>query len=189
MIFLENSSLNISNSTFKNITIYGNHPFLSASNNNFLNQYFIIFENVSVFEVTTSLNNTNPLIFLQNANSLISFQNCYFANNFANAIIMIFNISSSVLFNNVTFIQNSIFFQAIDIEEINYLIMNLVNCIANNPNNMLNNGGCFRTKNVLSRSFQNLSIINCSSSQTTPGVKIIDDDDINGLMVFFLIHL
>ena len=68
--------------------------------------------------------------------------------------------------------------------------MNSVVCEGNNENNEKNTentnneknaenakkGGCFRLKNVFYREIVNITVRSCFSSQTTAGLKIIDEN-------------
>lgn len=42
-------------------------------------------------------------------------------------------------------------------------------------NSSINLGGCFRTKNILSRNFSNVSVSDSYSDLTNVGIKIIDE--------------
>ena len=54
-----------------------------------------------------------------------------------------------------------------------------VRCAFNNPdiniNERLKLGGCFRTKNIFSRKFENIFVEDSCSGKTTVGIKIIDE--------------
>ena len=93
--------------------------------------------------------------------------------NYAFIIINIENINGTVSLENNTFLYNCINSQILNIEKISFLIMNNLECIGNNPN-FDGIGGCFRTKNILYRKITNMTIMNCFSKQTTPGIKFID---------------
>ena len=146
----------------------------------------IIFENVSIINVKTifqNIQNVESLIKIQNGNSNLSFKGCLFLKNIAFSLIKIYNVCSFVNFENITFFGNSLFSQALDLERIYVLYMNYIICKENNIEIPLG-GGCLSTKDILRRNFQNISIINCFSSQTTPGIKLIDHD-INAISIAF----
>ena len=185
LLLIENSSLTISNSFFKDITILTQKSMINIDMN--MNSFsVIIFENVSIINVKTifqNIQNVESLIKIENGNSNLSFKDCLFRKNIAFALIKIYNVCSFVNFENITFFGNSLLSQALDLERIYVLYLNYIICKENNIEIPLG-GGCLNTKDILRRNFQNISIINCFSSQTTPGIKLIDHD-LNAISLAF----
>ena len=92
-------------------------------------------------------------------------------------------INSSVIIQNTEFSLNEISFQLINIENSKYvLFQNLICSYLNTDTKSRNQGGCFRTNNILNREIKNISIIESFSYSSNLGIKFIDNqNNINDL--------
>ena len=79
---------------------------------------------------------------------------------------------------NSTFVENRILGHCVNLDILALVELNNITCAnTSNLNSMeIFNGGCFRTKDIISRSFINILIFNITSDLTTFGIKIIDFD-------------
>lgn len=84
------------------------------------------------------------------------------------------NTYSKILLENLYFYKNEVEIQNLNIISSFELIINNLICQQNNEIDF-SAGGCLRTINGNLRNLTNISIIDCFSSSTTFGVKIIDD--------------
>ena len=91
------------------------------------------------------------------------------------------NITGVINFDFVDFSDNIIKDHVINAIFLQSMIINNTNCsncnfINDYPNVKWSSiGGCFKTKNILKRQFENINIINSFSDKTSFGIKIIDD--------------
>lgn len=83
------------------------------------------------------------------------------------------------MINNSFFENNKIQGHLIDISKTLKINFKNVFCLNNNqnpsPNEKLLMGGCFRTRNIISRNFESIRIFSCFSGKTSVGIKIIDE--------------
>ena len=106
------------------------------------------------------------------------------------------NITGTVSFVGVDFVDNIIHGHVIEAILLQNLIINNTNCtngdsINKYPNIHWNNiGGCFRTINILNRHFENIKIINSFSDKTSFGIKIIDEiNQLKSIQNFNIINM
>lgn len=95
---------------------------------------------------------------------------------------------------NTNFIQNTIQGHLVEISNIPKIEFYNIRCAFTNPeiniDEKLKLGGCFRTKNIVSRKFEKVFVEDSFSGKTTVGIKIIDTkDEIEKMMKDISINL
>ena len=92
----------------------------------------------------------------------------------ANSIIYVKDNSESIELRNTHF-DNNLGYYVLQVDSSKSLIITNSSCTNNPIDSVTKSGSCFSLKNIKIVNISNLTINNCSSSFTTPGLKIIYD--------------
>lgn len=159
-------------------------------------EYKVNFDNVEIKYIKTIINE-NTLFFLSNIAGVLIMKNAIFYYNLAGYLINIIQVANNATLANIIFYQNVVNMQVLNLEQIYFATLKNLSCINNNIEENQKKGGCFRSKDSSTRVIDEVSIINCFSSQKTVGLIIIDakvtkvikrmDDTSNNLLYVIII--
>lgn len=177
LIYAYNSSIFLNEMKISNITIANFLVYLNNENNN-LNKVEITDSLLNEIYINSSKIQNNALFYIKSID-YINISNTLFTFIIKpDYIFEISHIKKGVIVSNISFINNTIKYQLMNIEYTPYLQMMNIICSFLNKLIILNDfsfGGCFRTSNILNRLFFNISIGYSYSDKTTIGIKVIDN--------------
>ncbi len=180
------SNIELIFSEIQYLNIFGNQSFLDFYSENYdLNK--INLSNLIIYGVSQLCNDflcirstSHPIFLIQKAKYFLFDNVQIYSSKISGNFFEIIECFGSVVVTNSFFANNVIQGHFLDIIKASELYFKRVSCIDINQNPSLEEkllmGGCFKTKNILSRNFEEIIIQNVFSGRTNVGIKIIDEE-------------